>query len=204
MIEKLNGHIPDIVYNQLEHTCKKFNITNKLRLAHFISQCAHESGHFKVTKENLNYSAERLLVIFKKYFTKETAKEYEYKPDKIGSKVYANRMGNGDEASQEGYKYSGRGYIQLTGKDNYKTFDAFVSEDLMSTPGLVATKYPLMSAAFFFNNNNLWKICDMGSSVDVIVKLTKKINGGTIGIDDRIKLFNKYYKLLNTKNEENE
>jgi len=105
-------------------------------------------------------------------------------------------MGNGDEASGDGYKYCGRGYIQLTGKVNYSAFDKLVTEDLLTNPGLVATKYPLMSAAFFFNTNNLWTICDKGSSTQVITELTKRINGGTNGLDDRIAIFNKYFNIL--------
>ena len=176
---------------------EKFNITNHLRLAHFLSQCAHESGNFKFLTENLNYSADGLLKIFPKYFKdKATADAYARKPEKIGSRVYANRMGNGDEACGEGYKFRGRGYIQLTGKDNYKQFSEFIGEDVVANPDLVATKYPLTSAAFFFNKNGLWTICDKGDTTDVVTLVTKRVNGGTHGLDDRINKFNTFNTLL--------
>lgn len=193
MINNLKGHIPDVVLNQLQETCDKFDINTELRLAHFISQCDHESSGFSIVKENLNYSAKRLLEIFPKYFTKVLAIKVEHSPEKIANIVYSNRMGNG---ADEGYKFSGRGYIQLTGKDNYSAFDKIVPENILNEPTLVATKYPLLSAAWFFNKSNLWKICDLGSSVEVITKVTRKVNGGTIGLKERIELFNKYYKIL--------
>jgi putative chitinase len=105
-------------------------------------------------------------------------------------------MGNGNEASGEGFKFRGRGFIQLTGKENYKSFDQTVGEDILANPDLVATKYPLASAAFFFKRNNLWAICDRGASADVVTAVTKRVNGGTIGLADRQKHFNEYYKLL--------
>lgn len=195
-IQTLKGHIPDAVLNQLPDTIAKFNINTSLRLAHFLSQCAHESGNFTITKENLNYSAERLLVIFPKYFTQATAKGYEHNPEKIANRVYASRMGNGNELSGDGYKYCGRGYIQLTGHDNYAAFDKVVDEDILSTPTLVASKYPLMSAAWFFDSRGLWNICDEGSTVDAITHLTRHINGGVLGLKERIKYFNKFYTIL--------
>ena len=195
-ITKLKGHVPDTVLDQLPDTIKKFNINTELRLSHFLAQCAHESGNFSITKENLNYSADRLKVIFPKYFTGDTAHNYEHQPEKIANHVYCNRMGNGDEASGDGYKYCGRGYIQLTGKINYTAFDKLVDDDILTSPALVGTKYPLMSAAFFFNTNSLWTICDKGSTDDVITQLTKRVNGGTIGLDDRIAQFKKFHNLL--------
>jgi len=196
IINKLKGHVPDVVLAQIPETATKFNITTSLRLCHFLSQCAHESMNFSAVKENLNYSAAALKSTFPKYFPGTLNESYARKPDKIASRAYANRMGNGDEASGDGYKYCGRGYIQLTGKVNYSAFDKLVTEDLLTNPGLVATKYPLMSAAFFFNTNNLWTICDKGSSTQVITELTKRINGGTNGLDDRIAIFNKYFNIL--------
>ena len=172
-------------------------ITNPLRLAHFLAQCSHESGNFTALKENLNYSSKGLMTIFHKYFpTEALAKQYERQPEKIGSRVYANRNGNGDEASKEGFTFRGRGYIQLTGKVNYKAFSDFIKEDCVANPDLVATKYPLSSAAFFFTKNKIWEICDKGSTTDIITSVTKKVNGGTNGLDDRIKHFNEYYKLI--------
>jgi putative chitinase len=122
--------------------------------------------------------------------------QYERKPEKIANKVYANRMGNGNEASGEGWKYRGRGYIQLTGKENYKAFDATVPEDITANPDLVATKYALASAAFFFKKNNLWSICDRGSDDATVTSVTKRVNGGTIGLLDRKKHFKEFYHLL--------
>ena len=197
MIDKLNGKLPQAVLKELPLVMEKFGISNANRLSHFLSQVAHESGNFKFVNENLNYGAKGLLSIFKKYFpTEALAKAYERKPEKIANKVYANRMGNGDEASGEGFKFRGRGYIQLTGKNNYKAFSDFIGEDCVANPDLVATKYPLTSAAFFFHTNKLWDLCDKGHSHDVVVAVTKRVNGGTIGIDDRVKHFNHFNELL--------
>lgn len=198
-ISKLKGHIPDSVLSQIPDTASKFQINTNLRLAHFLAQCAHESGGFKLTQENLNYGAKGLSTIFKKYFpTQAKALQYERKPEKIANLVYGNRMGNGPEDSGDGYKFRGRGFIQLTGKDNYRAFDALVPEDILQTPELVAIKYPLLSAAWFFHKTNINKISDTGSSDAVVTLVTKKVNGGTNGLDDRLKYFKKYYALLNS------
>jgi len=195
-LEKLKGHVPDAVIAQIPDTAAKFNITTNLRLAHFLAQCGHESGGFKAINENLNYGAKGLLGVFPKYFNAATAAQYERKPEMIASKVYANRMGNGDEASKEGWKFRGRGYIQLTGKSNYTNFTKFIGEDCIANPDLVATKYPLASAAFFFNSNNLWAICDKGADDATVTAVTKRVNGGTIGLADRIKHFKEFYAAL--------
>jgi putative chitinase len=195
-LEKLKGHIPDSVIAQIPETAIKFNITNNLRLAHFLAQCSHESGGFKVFQENLNYSVDGLKKIFPKYFPGNLSESYAKQPEKIASKVYGGRMGNGDESTKEGYKFRGRGFIQLTGKSNYTNFTKFIGEDCVANPDLVSTKYPLASAAFFFNNNNLWSICDKGASDDVVTQVTKRVNGGTIGLPDRIKHFKEFYSLL--------
>lgn len=196
-VDKLKGHIPDTVIAQIPGVVEKFEINTPLRLAHFLAQCGHESGGFKAVSENLNYGAAGLQSIFKKYFTPESAKEYERKPEKIANIVYANRMGNGNQASGEGYKFRGRGFIQLTGKDNYTSFDKVVEDDIIASPDLVATKYPLLSAAWFFHKNGLHKIADEGATDAVVTKVTKRVNGGTIGLPDRIKHFNEYNNLLN-------
>jgi putative chitinase len=196
-VDKLKGHIPDTVIAQIPGVVDKFEINTPLRLAHFLAQCGHESGGFKAVSENLNYGAAGLQSIFKKYFTAESAKEYQRKPEKIANIVYANRMGNGNQASGEGYKFRGRGFIQLTGKDNYTAFDKTVEDDILATPDLVATKYPLLSAAWFFHKNGLHKIADEGATDAVVTKVTKRVNGGTIGLPDRIKHFNEYNNLLN-------
>ena len=195
-LDALRGHIPDAVIAQIPDTAAKFGITNVLRLAHFLAQCGHESGNFKAVSENLNYSADGLKKIFPKYFPGALNESYSRNPQKIANRVYSSRMGNGDEASGEGFKFRGRGYIQLTGKSNYSAFDKFVDDDILANPDLVATKYPLMSAAFFFNSNKLWTICDQGATDAAVTAVTKRVNGGTIGLADRIKHFKEFYSLL--------
>lgn len=195
-IEKLRGKVPDVVFDQLNTAVNVFEVNTSLRMAHFLSQCAHESEFFKRTEENLNYSAKGLLSVFGKYFTKELALEYERKPEKIASRVYANRMGNGDEESKEGWKFRGRGYIQLTGKNNYMTFGKILNLDLVERPDFVAIRYPLLSAAWFFKINGLNEIADRGDTLAVVTKITKRINGGTLGLDDRYTYFEKFHNLL--------
>ena len=135
--------------------------------------------------------------MFGKYF-KDAGKAslYERKPEKIANLIYGGRMGNGAEPTGEGWKYHGRGFIQLTGKDNYSAFSKSIGEDCVSNPDLVATKYPLASAAWFFNKNGLHKLADGGSTEVVVTQITKKVNGGVIGLPDRIKHFKEYYSLL--------
>ena len=195
-LEALKGHIPDSVVSQIPDTAAKFNITTPLRLSHFLAQCGHESGGFKALVENLNYGSKGLLGTFPKYFNLTTATQYERKPEMIASKVYGGRMGNGPESTKDGWKFRGRGYIQLTGKNNYMAFDKFVTENILENPELVATKYPLMSAAWFFDTNKLWSICDKGADDATVTAVTKRVNGGTIGLADRIKHFKEYYNLL--------
>jgi putative chitinase len=195
-IEKLKGHIPDSVYNQITDTATKFNITTNLRLSHFLAQCAHESGNFKAVNENLNYSKDGLVKIFPKYFPGNLAESYARNPEKIASRVYGSRMGNGDETTKEGFKFRGRGFIQLTGKNNYTNFTKFIGEDCVANPDLVSTKYPLASAAFFFESNKLWSICDKGADVETVTAVTKRVNGGTIGLEHRLQEFKKIYSLL--------
>jgi putative chitinase len=196
-LEKLKGHVPDAVIAMIPDTAQKFQINTPLRLAHFLAQCGHESGGFKATQENLNYSAKGLRGIFGKYFpTDALAEQYQRKPEAIASRVYGGRMGNGVESTKEGYKFRGRGYIQLTGKDNYTAFGKAINEDVISNPDLVSSKYALLSAAWFFSKNGLHKIADEGSTDTVVTKITKRVNGGTIGLADRIKHFKEYYELL--------
>ena len=196
-LEKLKGHIPDAVIAMIPAVAQKFQIDSALRLAHFLAQCGHESGGFRLTKENLNYSAKGLNGIFKKYFpTLESALPYERKPEKIANKVYGGRMGNGPESTGDGAKFCGRGYIQLTGKDNYTAFGKSIGEDVCANPQVVAEKYALLSAAWFFNKNGLHKMADGGASDVVVTSITKRVNGGTIGLPDRIKHFKEYYHLL--------
>jgi putative chitinase len=196
-LDTLKGHIPDSVIAMIPEVASKFEINTPLRLAHFLAQCGHESGGFKLTQENLNYSAKGLNGIFKKYFpTLESAVPYERKPEKIANKVYGGRMGNGLEASGEGWKFHGRGFIQLTGKDNYTAFTKSIGEDCVANPDLVASKYALASAAWFFNKNGLHKMADGGATDAVVTSITKRVNGGTIGLDARIKEFKIFYSLL--------
>jgi putative chitinase len=195
-LENLKGHIPDAVLAQIPDTSVKFHINSVLRLAHFLAQCNHESTGFKDVFEKLNYSEEGLQKTFGKYFPNRDYAAYAHKPVAIASRVYGNKNGNGDEASGEGYKFRGRGYLQLTGKNNYAGFAKFVGEDTVANPDLVATKYPLASAAFFFNVNGLWPLCDRGSSEADITAVTKRVNAGTNGLPERIKYFNEFYSLL--------
>jgi putative chitinase len=192
----LAGKIPDDVLAQIPAAAAEFNITSNLRLAHFLAQCALESMNFTATVENLNYSAQRLLQVFPKYFKNVDVNAYARNPEKIGSRVYANRMGNGDEASGDGFKFRGRGYIQLTGRNNYTSFSQFVGEDCVANPDQVATKYPLASAAFFFNSNNIWAVCDQGSSDATVTSVTMRVNGGTHGLAERIQNFKKFNQAL--------
>jgi putative chitinase len=194
-LSNLKGHVPDTVIAMIPEVANKFGIDTPVKLAHFLSQCGHESGGFKITQENLNYSAKGLMGIFKKYFPDEsTANAYQRNPEKIANKVYSNRMGNGTESSGDGYKFRGRGFIQLTGKDNYTSFGKSINEDIASKPEKVGTDYALLSAAWFFSKNCLKKCID--SSDATVLAVTKCVNGGTIGLDDRKKHFKEYYNLL--------
>jgi putative chitinase len=162
---------------------------------HFFAQCAHESGHFSVFEENLNYNENGLLTVFRKYFPdKASTVGYVRNPEKIANKVYANRMGNGSESSGDGWKYRGRGAIQMTGKNNYTHFFNSIGQpNLINTPEVVSDRYSFDSAAFFFTENSLWTICANGIDDNVVRVLTKRINGGYNGIDERIALTRKYF-----------
>ncbi|MDX6382683.1 MAG: putative chitinase [Blastocatellia bacterium] len=192
----LSGKVPAGVIAQIPDTAQEFDITTNLRLAHFLAQCALESVNFTATVENLNYRAARLLEVFPKYFRGVDTAAYANNPQKIGNRVYANRMGNGDEASGDGFKFRGRGYIQLTGKNNYTSFSTFVGEDCVANPDLVATKYPLASAAFFFKSNNIWAICDRGADDGTVTQVTKRVNGGTHGLAERLQNFKIFMRAL--------
>ena len=165
-IDKLKGKIPDNVLSQISETAKKFNITSNLRLAHFLAQCAHESGNWKYRLEIASGSA------------------------------YEGRKDLGNTEKGDGVKFKGRGYIQLTGRANYSKFSKFIGEDCVSNPNLVSDKYPLASAGFFFDSNKLWSICDLGSTDDIVTKVTKRVNGGTNGLSDRLKHFKTYWNLI--------
>ena len=168
-----------------------------VRAAHFFAQTSHESGGFKAFSENLNYSAEGLQGIFGKYFPGTLEESYARNPEKIANRVYAGRMGNGTEASGDGYKFRGRGALQLTGKENYKAFSDYLKNpEIMTNPDLVATTYSFESAMFFFDKKRLWSICDQGVNDAAILSLTKKINGGTHGLADRSEKTKKYYEYV--------
>ena len=193
-IAKLKNKIPEPVRLQIPEVVCKFNINTPQRLAHFLAQCSHESGHFKAVQENLNYSWRSLRAVFGKYFpTDEIAKQFERQPERIASRAYGGRLGNGPEATGEGFKYRGRGYIQLTGKTNYAAFRRFVPEDVVANPDLVATKYPLLSAAWFWSTRNLNSKADGGA--EAVAPVTRVVNGGFNGLADRQKEFNKFIAL---------
>lgn len=201
-LSKLRGVVPDNLLDEIYEVSTKFEMNTALRMAHFLSQVAHESGGFKFLTENLNYSAQGLKNTFSKYFKQQgLAEAYARKPELIASRVYADRMGNGGEGSRDGWKFRGRGYLQLTGKNNYKRFSEFIGEDVVANPDLVATKYPLTSAAWFFHVNNINRISDRGANDDTIKRVTRAVNGGYNGLDDRRRYFKKYYELINDTGE---
>ena len=168
-----------------------------VRAAHFFAQTSHETGGFKAFSENLNYSAQGLQGIFGKYFPGTLEESYARQPEKIANRVYADRMGNGNEASGDGWKFRGRGALQLTGKANYEAFAKYLgTNEVMENPDLVATKYSFDSAMFFFEKNKLWTICDKGINDAAILELTKRINGGTHGLEDRKVKTYKYYEYV--------
>jgi putative chitinase len=195
-LDVLAGKLSPLIMAEVVEATKN-SATSPLRLAHFLAQCSHESDNFRLIRENLNYSSEGLKTTFKKYFpTEALAIAYARQPEKIGSRVYANRMGNGDEASGDGWKFRGRGFIQLTGKENYKAFGDFIKEDLIANPDLVATKYPLTSAVYFFDKNKIWDICDKGDTDAILTLVKMKVNGGKNGLDDRLNKFKTYKNLI--------
>lgn len=181
--------------NEFSAVAEENGINTPLRAAHFLAQVAHESGWFKYNKENLNYSAKALRSVFGKYFpSMELAQQYERKPEKIANRVYANRMSNGDEASGDGWKFRGRGLIQLTGKDNYKSFSKDRGMDFVAEPEKVAEpKWALDSAAWFWSKRGLNAYADK----DDVLTVTKRINGGTNGLDHRKQCLAAFKKALN-------
>jgi putative chitinase len=192
------GATPDGVFGpKTMKAAMEFYKLSAVRAAHFFGQTSHETGEFKTFSENLNYSAAGLKKIFKKYFNDLTALAYARNPEKIANKVYGNRMGNGVEASGDGWKFRGRGALQLTGKSNYEAFAKYLGKpEIMDKPEMVADEYAFESAMFFFDKNKLWDICDKGVNEDSMLKLTKRINGGTNGLEHRKALTIKYYNLI--------
>lgn len=193
IIQKHVGAIQDgIIGNEtLSKFRQKYGIS-KAMTAHFFGNIDHESGGFRIVRENMNYSATRLLQVFPRYFTKETATQYANKPEAIGNRVYGGRMGN---APDEGYKFRGRGFLQLTGKNNYRAFGEYIGVDLIDNPDLAATDYPLESAIFFFQSNKLFSLVDDISKLS-IQKVRRRVNGGLNGINDVRNKVHKYYNLM--------
>lgn len=183
--------------NTLKAAVRFLNMS-RLRGAHFFAQCAHESGNFRFLEENLRYTAEKLVIIWPKIFpTMEIALQYDRAPQKIANRAYADRMGNGSEVSGDGWKYRGRGAIQLTGRDNYKAFSEYEKNpEILHNPDIVASEYPIESAIFFFDRNKLWDICDKGIDDETITLLTKRINGGTLGLAERIEKTKEFHQIL--------
>ena len=182
--------------NELGDVMKQFNITNSFRLTHFLAQVAHESGNFRFVRENLNYSTEGLLKVFPKYFDRNTAPLYARRPQAIANMVYNGRMGN-TLKSNDGWNFRGAGFLQLTGRTNFKAFSDFIGDPkIMDDPSLVATKYPLTSAAWFFDKRGLWNICDEGVDLATIRKVTRVVNGGFNGISDRVSKTNVLFNIL--------
>lgn len=181
-------------YDETLELFNKYDITTPKRQAMFLSQCSHESGNFKVTKENLNYSKDGLLKVFGKYFKNRDVTEYARNPEKIANLVYANRMGNGDESSGDGFRYRGRGYIQLTGKDNYLGFCKFSGRTLNDETlnYLETPEGALESALYFWNRENLNKFADLND----VKSCTKRINGGYNGLLDREEKYKKFLEIL--------
>jgi putative chitinase len=184
----------DLYLDVLNAAMSEFNIDNAKRVSMFLAQCCHESSYFRLVKENLNYSADGLRRVFPKYFRDVDADDYNRQPEKIANRVYANRMGNGDEDSGDGWSFHGRGLIQLTGKDNYKSCGDDLGRDLISDPSYLETpEGAARSAAWFWDMRNLNEQAD----ADDIVLCTKKINGGLIGLDERTKLWKAALEELN-------
>lgn len=192
--EQLQQIAPKLDFGTTSRLFKQYEVNTPKRQAMFLAQCAHESNSFSVTQENLNYSANGLRTVFPKYFkTDQEAEAYARKPERIANRVYGNRMGNGDEESGDGYRFRGRGYIQLTGKNNYSAFAKSLNISLDDAVRLCETpEGALQSALYFWQRENLNKYAD---SADVTT-CTKKINGGTNGLNDRIAKFDKFLKIL--------
>ncbi len=207
-IKSLFNSVPKSVFDELPSVIQKFEINTPLRLSHFLGQVAHESELFTHKVENCSYSdVNRIVQIFRhdadlnhdkiiEPEELENAKKYVKNGQALANFVYANQNGNGNEASGDGWNFRGRGYIQLTGRINYAAFDKFVDDNIIANPNLVADKYPLLSAGWFWNSHKLNLTADLGSSGDIVAKVTKVINGGLIGLQERIKLMDGYYKLL--------
>jgi putative chitinase len=180
-------------YHALSEALPDYDINTPPRIAAFVAQCAHESGNFTAIKENLNYRAETLSKVWPRLFPADVAAQYAHNQEAIANRAYANRMGNGDESSGDGFRFCGRGLIQLTGKSNYQAFADSVQMDINDVPEYLATfEGAVQSACWFWENNNLNQWADQGD----IVKITKIINGGTLGIEDRTARYQHALRIL--------
>ena len=205
-IQNLKGYIPDTIIAQLPEVCAKFDIDGPRRLSHLLGEAMEESGKFTKVYENLNYSAQGLANTWPSRYAVDpkaankqpnaTAIKIARNPQAIANNCYANRLGNGDETSGEGWYRRGVGYIQTTGRTNQEAFFLSVGLPKDSDPAIIATQYPLASAAFYFKSNNLWPICDKGVDIPTITAVAKKVNGAGIGLDHRILYTQEIYRLL--------
>jgi len=199
IFQSQNGLDPDGVIGKdtIKMMLHIWRISN-IQLAHFLGQTHEETGGYIALSENLNYSADALVKLFGTHFKGlADANNYARQPEKIANRIYSNRMGNGDEASGEGWKFRGRGCLQTTGKNNYSLLSKYLNVDVVTSPDLVATKYPFEAALFYFNSNKLWNLCS-DISEDSIKKVTKAVNGGYINLDKRIAFTNHYNQLINS------
>ena len=202
LVKTARMFVKDKYYSYIEQYCEKYEINTVERISHFLAQVNYESGYMNYIVENLNYSSKQLLKVFPKYFkTIDEAKEFEYKGEKIANKVYANRMGNSSEASGDGWKYRGRGLIQLTGKNNYLKFSKWYNDSkiFVDSPDLLLQpQFAVLSAFFYWDIKNLNSyIVDNENAYNVCKALTKKINGAYNGLEERFKLYKKIRELYN-------
>ena len=193
-LQQRAGVMPDGVFGPKTFSAASALLgLGRLKAVHFFAQTAHETGNFRRFEENLNYSADGLRTIFRRHFTPEQAAKYARQPERIANRAYANRMGNGPEESGDGWKFRGRGALQLTGRNNYQLFSAYVNDaTILENPDPVANEYAFESALYFFEKNRLWSICEQGTDDNTIRTLTKRINDGTNGLEHRRELTRKY------------
>jgi putative chitinase len=195
--DKLLGEVPDEVINSLKNMHDFVAKPNILHVTHFLAQCAHESGGWKKREENLNYDTDGLMSTFSRHFAnRKDAQTYARRPKAIANRVYANRLGNGDEASGDGWKHRGVGWIQSTGKENHRRFGNWVGQDAVSDPTIIRDKYPTEASLFFFTDNDIWDICDNGTTLKIIKQVTAKINPALLDLSERTNYFNHYLKVL--------
>lgn len=201
LVKTARMFVKDKYYSYIEQYCEKYKINTVERISHFLAQVNYESGYMNYIEEKFTYSAKRLLKVFPKYFkTIDEANEYAYKPEKIANRVYANRMGNGDEQSGDGYRYRGRGLIQLTGKNNYLKFSKWYNDSkiFVDNPDLLLQpQFAVLSAFFYWDINNLNSFVDNKNAYNICKCITKKINGGYNGLEERFRLYIKIRELYN-------